>query len=139
MDSDLTTDEKNSKISKTLEKDRHIWDFEDDEDEDKYEIFEKEIWSENIIPLVKEILKTLLGPNNDIHESETGKYLVKSAKNGRLYLLDLHPYSYELLSILFIDQKLMAKIKIIKEYCKRNLKVFSKLLKYLKKSKSYSL
>ena len=55
MDSDLTTDEKNSKISKTLEKDRHIWDFEDDEDEDKYEIFEKEIWSENIIPLVKEI------------------------------------------------------------------------------------
>ena len=62
MDSDFTTDENNSEESKTSEKNQHIRKFENNEDEDKYVFFEREIWSENIIPLVKDIQFT---QNND--------------------------------------------------------------------------
>ena len=36
------------------------------------------------------VLITQLGSDNDIHESNLGKYLVKSVTNGRLYLLSLY-------------------------------------------------
>ena len=55
MDSDPITDESNPALSKTLEKDRHIWKFENDEKKDKYVFLKKEIWSENMIPLIKDI------------------------------------------------------------------------------------
>ena len=73
-----------------MKKDWHIISFEEDKDEDKYVFFEREIWSENITTLVKDILITQLGSKNDIHESNLGKYLVKSVTNGRLYLLSLY-------------------------------------------------
>ena len=75
-----------------MKKDWHIINFEEDKDEDKYIFFEREIWSENITSLVKDILITQLGSDNDIYENKCGKYLVKSVKNGSLYLLNLPPY-----------------------------------------------
>ena len=38
------------------------------------------------------VLITQLGSDNDIYENKCGKYLVKSVKNGSLYLLNLPPY-----------------------------------------------
>ena len=121
-----------------MKKDWHIISFEEDKNEDKYAFIEWEIWSENIIPLVKDILITQLGSKNDINESSFGKYFVDSLVKGKRYLQNLHQYSYEWLSIRFIDQKLMVKIKInyfINAFYEENIKVFKKLLKNLKESK----
>ena len=59
-----------------MKKDWHIIIFEEDKDEDKYVFFEREIWSENITSLVKDIqFKIIVNFSNKVL-SYSFKYFV---------------------------------------------------------------